>query len=163
MKKYVLIAILCAGLMLVTPLTGIASENKVSNNLPEYPDDVDGLVTELRVMIDEILEKYGHIPMISNLCNVILSLSNVIGKIIFCIAIIIIEIPIIILMLLFALSGFHYPATYMQGLLLGFILTYDDNCPPGTPLSLKLPLKSIYTRLETNDISDFNECPCLQE
>ena len=38
MKKEIIIALVCAGLMLVTPFTTIAQENKVSSNLIEQPD-----------------------------------------------------------------------------------------------------------------------------
>ncbi|UCF49087.1 MAG: hypothetical protein JSU91_04875 [Thermoplasmatales archaeon] len=75
MNKPILIALCCASLMLVTPLTSVAQENTVSNNLPEQPNDVEGLVAQLRVVIDEILEKYGHIPMVSSLCDVIIKLD----------------------------------------------------------------------------------------
>ena len=62
MKKPILITLLCTCLMLVTPLVGVAQENKISNNPSEQPD-IDGLVSHLRVVIDEILEKatrYGQ-------------------------------------------------------------------------------------------------------
>jgi len=100
MKKEILITLLCAGLMLVTPFITIAQENKVSNNLPEKPD-IEGLVAQIRVVIDKILQKYGHIPIINNVCSVILKLLELIGKIIFCITLLIIEIPLAILFLIF--------------------------------------------------------------
>ena len=68
MKKPILITFLCAGLMLVTPFSVVARENKISSNLTDEPD-IEGLVAELRVVIDEILQTYGHIPMVSNLFN----------------------------------------------------------------------------------------------
>ena len=38
MKKPILITLLCAGLVLVTPFTTVAQENKVSSNLSDEPD-----------------------------------------------------------------------------------------------------------------------------
>ena len=74
MKKTILITLMCATLILVTPFTTVAQENTISNNLPEKPNDVEGLVAKLRVAIDEILQKYGHIPSIAKQCGIILNL-----------------------------------------------------------------------------------------
>ena len=68
MKKYILIAMVFVSLMLITPFTVVARENKISSNLSEQPD-IDGLVAQIRVVIDEILQKYGHIPMVSHICD----------------------------------------------------------------------------------------------
>ena len=35
MKKYILIAMFCVGLMLITPLTVVAQENKIRNIITE--------------------------------------------------------------------------------------------------------------------------------
>ena len=37
-------------------------------------DDIDGLVAQLRVVINEILQKYGYNPMAAYLCNYILGI-----------------------------------------------------------------------------------------
>jgi hypothetical protein len=73
-KKTILITLCCASLILVTPFTTVAQENTVSNNVPEQPKDVEGLVAQLRVAINEILQKYGHIPSIAKQCGIILNL-----------------------------------------------------------------------------------------
>jgi len=41
MKKEILITLLCAGLMLVTPFTTVARENKITSNISEQPDIED--------------------------------------------------------------------------------------------------------------------------
>ena len=84
MKKEILIAIVFASLMLFTPFTTAAQENKVSNNLSEQPD-VEGVVAQLLVVINEILQKYGHNPMVRSLFNLILDLIWYPGKIIICV------------------------------------------------------------------------------
>ena len=164
MKKTIFITLLCAGLMLVTPFITIAQENKVSNNLPEKPD-IEGLVAQIRVVIDKILQKYGHIPIINNVCSVILKLLELIGKIIFCITLLIIEIPLAILFLIFEVLGIYNICELFLGLLILTASTFDSNCPPSTPLNnLLLPFQSLYTLLETKDITNLaKDCPCLQE
>jgi hypothetical protein len=72
MRKEILIAFICVSLMLVTPLTAVARENKISRNLTDE-SDVESLVTQLRVVVNKILEKFGHIPKVANFCNVILN------------------------------------------------------------------------------------------
>ena len=163
MKKHILIAFVCASLILITPFTVVAQENKISSNLTEQPD-IEGLVAQLRVVIDEILQKYGHIPMVANLCNMILDLSDLIGKILYCIALIIIFIPFAILFLFFGLVL----RLEQIGLAFGVyafitVMEYDLNCPPSTPF-FDWPLKSIYILSDTNDIPNLvNDCPCLEE
>ena len=46
--------------------------------------DVEGLVAQLRVVINKILQTYGHNPIIRSLCNMILDLTWFPGKNIIC-------------------------------------------------------------------------------
>ena len=157
MKKTILITLCCASLMLITPLTGVAQENTVSNNLPEQPDDVEGLVAQIRIVVDEILQKYGHIPIVRGLCNMILGLlSDLIGKIIYCITLIILAIPVGILGLFLGLVlRLEYIAYHFLGMALVLISKYDRNCPPSTPLNnLLSSFHPLYTLSETNDITN---------
>lgn len=165
MKKEIFIALFCTGLVFITPLTSIAQENKVNNSLSEQID-VNGLVVQIKTVMNEILEKYGHIPFVSNFGNLILNLLELIDKIIFCITLIIIFIPVAILFIFLGLVlGFKYIAYNIGAIALVLITEYDRNCPPGTPLFDWLsPLKTIYTLKDIDDITNLIEdCPCLQE
>jgi len=62
MKKEILIACICIILILITPFTVVAEENKITSNIVEEPD-VDGLVDQIRFVINEILQNYGHLPI----------------------------------------------------------------------------------------------------
>ena len=169
MKKTILITLCCASLMLITPLTGVAKENTVSNNLPEQPDDVEGLVAQIRVVIDEILQKYGHIPIISSLFNVILNLSITISQIIYCIFLrMSLRLSLILFGICFVLGifipGFHEVGAGIWLILLIVVSELDLYCSPYFPSNLNLPIKSIYTLLETNDMTNLSkDCPCLEE
>ena len=160
MKKEILIALLCAGLMLVTPFTAVAQENKISSNLKEQPD-VEELLTQIRVVIDEILEKYRHIPIIGNLCNMVLNSLGLLGNIIICILLIIIAIPIGLVAVILAILGFDNIALNLAALVFIIIDISGDYCTPYNSFISKLPLKSISTLIEINNISEL-DCPCLQ-
>jgi hypothetical protein len=163
MNKEILIASLFIGILLVTPFSVVARENTISTNLTEQPD-LEGLVAQLRVVIDEILQKYGHIPIVNNLCNIILGISDIIGRMIYCIFLIIILIPLVILFLIFdVLENEEVSYTLMLYIFIAGA-EYDLNCPPGNPFFWDWPFKLFYTLLGKNDISELvNDCPCLQE
>jgi hypothetical protein len=157
MKKEILVACICACLILVTPFTVVARENTLSNNLTDEPD-IEGLVAQLRVVIDEILQKYGYIPMIRTLCNYIHNTMNLIGKIILCAILWAIFIPIFIISELIYITmgwvhGFiPWLLDYVQLLLILMI---------GLECNFFGPLWNI---TETNDITNLaKDCPCLQE
>jgi hypothetical protein len=164
MKKPILITFCCAGLMLVTPLVGVAQENTVSNNLSELPNDVEGLVAQIRTVVDEILQRYGHIPIIAKQCGIILNLLELVGYMIICIFLIMLFIPVFILHTVFLLLRLEYLRQYMAMFTVGIgLLTYVF-CPPYNEFISKLPFQSIYTMLETKDnINTFDGCPCLQD
>ena len=168
MKKETLITLLCAILMLVTPFTTVAKESKINNNKIEQPG-IDELVAQLCIVIDDILEKYGHIPMVSNLCNAILSLSNIIGKIIYCIVFGIVIFLLLAFAKLMILIGLGDTMFCKALLLFTIALTigFSDECLPDIPfpkLFLNLSLNQIYTLSQTKDITNLaKDCPCLQE
>ena len=164
MKKTILITLLCASLMLVTPLTSVAQENTISSNIPDIPDDIKGLVEQIRAVADELYEKYGYIPMVMNLCNIIFISLDLIGQILLCIFLTMITIPLLLIVaVVFAILNVIPPIA--GGLLFIILSNYDRNCPPGTPFfDWFSSFQSIYTMLETKDnINTFDGCPCLQE
>ena len=161
MKKPFLITFLCASLILVTPFTGVAQENKVSNTLTEHPD-IDGLVAQIRVVINEILQKYGHIPIVNNLLQSIISLLLLFARITLCIFLIIIGIPIVILFFILFFLGMS--PDYLLFYVTLIFSTLDDFCLTYRPFISKLQLQSIVTQLETDNITySAKNCPCLQE
>jgi len=158
MKKEILITLLCAGLMLVTPFTTIAQENKVSSNLTDNPD-INGLIVQIRTVVNEILQKYGNIPMVRSLCNVIFNILDSFGLVLFCLFLEIILWPLVIIdTILFGVIGeLPYYLTLMCFLIAWII---DTECPD----PFKQSFQSIYTMLETKDnINTFDCCPCLEE
>jgi len=164
MKKEILITLLCAGMLLVTPLVGIAQENKISDSIPDMSDDVEGLIAKIRTVVNEVLEKYGHIPTVRGLCNVILNTLDSAGDMIICIFLIMLFIPVFILHTVFLLLGFENLRQYMAMFTVGIgLLTYVF-CPPYNEFISIPSFKFIYTMLETKDnINTFDGCPCLQE
>ena len=161
MRKNILVAFALSSLLIIAPLSVIAQENKISSNLTEQPD-IDGLVAQIRTVINEVLENYRHIPIISSLCNVILNLAWYPGNILYCIFLMGIIILLTIIFLLVFLIFLVIPPNLLD--LLGiFENEHFRNCPPFTPF-FDWPSKSIYTIIETKDnINSFDGCPCLQE
>ncbi|MBW2966677.1 hypothetical protein KY342_06255 [Candidatus Woesearchaeota archaeon] len=164
MKKEILITLLCAGLMLITPFTVVAQENKITANIVEEPN-IDGLVAQIRVVIDEIMEKYRHIPMVSNLCNVILNIIGLFGLIILCIFFISIAILLGLVVVILIYSNFDEAAYYIAAFVLIILLELNKYCNPFyPPFNLKLASKSISTLKDIDDITNLAKgCPCLQE
>jgi hypothetical protein len=161
MKKVIPIAFAIASLILIAPITGIASENKVSDNLPEQ--DIDELVVQIQNVIDEVLEKYGHIPMVRGLCNVIINSLDSIYWLLFCVFLVIITIPIFLIVTIIWTITEALPQI-LGSLLFLLVIIFGEDCSPSTSLNnLLSPFQSIFTISETNDISDFSDCPCLQE
>jgi len=162
MKKEILITLLCASLMLVTPFTTVARENTVSNNLPDEAD-IDGLVAQIRTVVDEILEKYGHIQVIGDFCNVILMIMDLSYLLLFCIFLVIITIPIFLLFVILMTLNIFPPT--IASLLFLLIRIFGDDCSPSTSLINLLPsLNALLNLSETRDITNLiMDCPCLQE
>ena len=175
MKKTTLITLFCVCLMLVTPFSVIARENTISSNLKEQPD-IERIVAQIRVVIDEILQKYGNIPMVKSIFTWILgyliwifsmliwifSYIKYFLIIIYCVSF------FIVLMLLVELANVVYNSGFsrLEDLILyfGLFLTFlyiGTGCGWFPPYN---PLKSFYTLLKTNDITNLaKDCPCLQD
>ena len=160
MKKEILITLLCADLMLVTPFTTIAQENKVSSNLTEKPD-INGLIVQIRTVVNEILQKYGNIPMVRGLCNVIL---NSLGLFVFwliCEIIFIICLLFVPVVWFCVIMGLGYIGQNIAWYISTIASTLDRECPDNP---FEQSFHSIYTMLETKDnINTFDGCPCLEE
>jgi len=158
--------------MLITPFTTIALENKVSNNLPKQPNDVEGLVAQIRVVIDEILEKFRHNSKVVNQCDIILKLLVLIIKLlllpfrlVFCIFFIIFSSALI--MVLVKLWD-KFPELENEIWMMVFFLDiiWAFTCAPSSfPFkSSILSLKTKYIISEPNYITkSFYSCPCVQE
>ena len=73
MKKNILIALVCASLILVTPFTVVAQENKIRNNITEE-FDVERIVAQIRNRINEKLVKYESKPKLTIFREIILYL-----------------------------------------------------------------------------------------
>jgi methionine-rich copper-binding protein CopC len=76
MMKKILITLVCATLMLITPFTVVAHENKITSTLIEE-SNVDRIVAQIKTRIDEKLEKYESKSNLTNLMEIILYLSDV--------------------------------------------------------------------------------------
>jgi hypothetical protein len=163
MKKEILIATLFASLMLVTPFTVVARENKVSDNLNDEIDKEE-LVVQIRTVVEEVLQKYGHIPMIRNIANRIFSLLDMNNLILYCIFLLMIALPLLLIVVIIFIITENLPP-YLGGLLFVTVAIYDRECSPPTSLiNLITPLKTIFTLTKITDtINLLKDCPCLQE
>jgi len=175
MKKEILITIFFTNLLIVTPFSIVARENTISNNLSEQTD-VEKLVFQIRTTVNEILQNYGHIPVVKGLCKMILNLIWYPGKMLKCTSFIIyIQFIGIILCLAFVSEAFFELCFYqLWALQIYFAILYiESGC---FPIGLFIFLgwvpdewpwglyKSIYIMLETKDITNLAiDCTCLQE
>lgn len=162
MKKEILITLYCAGLILVTPFTTIAQENKVSNNLTDKPD-IDGMVAQIRDMIDEVLEKYRYLPMVNNLFDMIINTLNSFGLILYCISLIIIAILLqSIVDIIWKITGETPQIIFSLLLLTALIL--DTECRSHISISNFLSqLRTKSSLKERSNVSDFSICSCNRE
>ena len=71
MNKKILITFICSSLILITPLTAVAKENKI-NNILTTESDIKGLIAQKHVLVNEILEKHGKILKETNNLHMIL-------------------------------------------------------------------------------------------
>ena len=161
MKKEILVTLCCASLMLVTPFTTIAQENKVSDNLTDKPG-IDSLVAQIRTVIDVISQKYSHIPMVRSLSNAIINLLGLIGLWILCTIIFIIAILLGLIVVILIFFNFDDVANYIAAFVFAILWELDSNCPD--IWDFIPPFKSLYHLSETKDITNLvKDCPCLQE
>ena len=129
--------------------------------------DVEGLVAQIRVVINEILQDYGYIPIIRTLGDKILNISDLFGLIIYCIFLLFLLIPVFIIVLILTSLGLGgtYLSINLLWLTLGLAAKMDSDCPPRDS---SLSLKSLFSinRTVSSDNSiliGFDECPCMQE
>jgi hypothetical protein len=61
MKKSILIALFCVSLMLITPLTVVAQENKIRSIITENPV-VDRFIAQINNRINDNMGKYENKP-----------------------------------------------------------------------------------------------------
>ena len=126
-------------------------------------DDVEGLVAELRIVINEILQEYRYNPMVSYLCNYILGILHSPIERLYCYLLLILFFPAMGLLLL--LAGFFYTGiirSYYLGLtvvrILGlWALTLDFTCSKYFFWRKIQPLRIIST------LTGLDECPCMQQ
>ena len=162
MKKEILIAILCTCLILVTPFSVVARENKISSNLTDEPD-VEELVAQIRTIVNDALQKFRHIPIVKGLCNMIINTIDMvgIGRLILCVFLFSLLIPLALIAGTFLVLDIDYFWQIFGGLTLIVAMIMDDWCSE----YYNSPFQSIYTMLETKPYPDYplDDCPCLQE
>ena len=160
------ITILFLGLAIQPSVATIQPKNI---DIKPNDDDIEGLVAQIRIVINEILQDYGHIPVIRTLYNKIVDILGLFGRILFCVFLIVLVIPLFIIFVIMGL--------FLQ---LGLIENYDigENlfwsilaiCLGLTFFcsNFKSPLKSL-SNIYSIDISNsstltgLDECPCMQE
>ena len=149
--------------VVVQPAIAIVQPEKIV--IESDVDDVEGLVAELRIVINEILHKYGHIPMIRTQCYKIIDVLNSFKILINCILIIILAIPLIIIVfsMLVLLIVENYLFQNLFYLLVAMLAYFDVNCRGNY-----LPFKSLsnINRIVASDSSSLTEidvCPCMKE
>jgi hypothetical protein len=123
-------------------------------------DDIKGLVAQLRDAINQILLKYGHIPMVRSLCNMILDLTWYPGKIIICGTLYIIF-SFIVALWVYAWQVFGFDGNSLFTLAMYvFALLLIADCIPWPYKSLK-PLSTLTGKNYISELA--SQCPCLQE
>ena len=176
MKKEILITILCASLIVITPFNVVAREKTISNNIVEQPD-VKEFINNYRVAVNEIFEEYSHIPMVFNLCKVLINFldSLSLGLILFCIFVYVEIFVCLVLTFFFFAIGLGYLGAYLAYWGLIGAMFADSYCHNKKEFSYDLYLnklsniKSIINadlsnlNVLNNRIEDFIDCPCLQE
>jgi len=131
---------------------------------------LDELVNKLQVLIGRILQKYGQIPVVKNLCNVILGALETIALFVFCFVFgLFVAIPLAILMLILFFTGITntYLGQVIFFAMFAIFFVWDYNCNFITfPVDLlfKSIINSASDILDTNDILDLaGNFPCLKE
>jgi len=169
MKKKILIAIICANLIFITPFTVVAKENKINNNMIARLN-IEGLVSKIRVLLDKILERYGQIKIVNNLCNLINEVLEKISLFLFCALFgILVAIPLAIIMLIMFFSGLtnSYIGQAIFFALFSIFFIWDFNCNFITfPVDIfqSLPFNSISPLINKKIYTEFSEnCSCLHE
>lgn len=94
MKKEIIAVIVYSCIMLITPFSVVAQEDKIISNLTDKLD-VKGSVFQHSIISNEIFEKYGSISKAANISSIILNLLGFIVKILYFIFYYVIWIPLL--------------------------------------------------------------------
>jgi hypothetical protein len=136
---------------------GVAVQPSMATVPPEkiiVEPDVESLVAQIRIVINEILQDYGHIPIVRSLSNKILGILDSFGTLLYCIFLWILLIPLFIIVLFMTFFGFGWSYIYWElvDLLLYIAITIDLDC------------RTSDSKLQLNSMSNLiYECPCMQE
>ena len=138
---------------------GVTVNPAIATVEPEkQPDDVEGLVAQIKDVVNEIQAKYGHIPMVRGLCNMIHSALGLVGNFLICTLLMLILVPCALLMMFFGLVlRMEYVGYIFANICLYIIVLSGDYCTPYNIQISEIPFNSLYTLSETKD------CPCLEE
>jgi len=175
-NKKIVIACLCSILILITPLV-VSKENKITIDIIEESiivepnvDDVEELVVQLRIVINEILQKYGHITKIRTQCNKIIDILDSFGLIVYCVYLLILIIFLIVLYFTLYFLGFDFMELFWR-FYVNFY-KFEEYCLSS---GSKLPLQSLsninrivasdsFTLTRLDDESNLvSRCPCMQQ
>jgi len=143
---------------------GLAIQPSIATVQPEKIDvepDVEGLVAQLRVAVNDILQRYGNNPMVRSLCNIILDLTWYPGKIIICLFLLICFILTFGLFIKL-LINFDIKIPQLEALAMfvfGLYLILFD-CYPGWPYKSLKPISTLTGKININNL--VNDCPCQQ-
>ena len=148
---------------------GLAIQPSIATVQPEKIDvepDINyakGLVAQLQVVINEILQEYGHIPIIRTLGNIIYNIIVIIWRVLYCTYLLIVAPLTFILALILTLLGIN--DIELVAWAYAYLYLFDKYC---FPLSSNSPLKSIsnINRIYTSDsptLTGLDDCPCMQE
>jgi hypothetical protein len=80
MNKKILILFIFASLMLMTPITAVARENKLIDNFKDQPD-AERIIIQIMSTANKMKEKYNYVSKASNTSGIILNLLSLIVRI----------------------------------------------------------------------------------
>ena len=104
-KKQIIISLICAALVFITPFVVVAQENEITEN-QKYESDLEGLVDQLKILINDILDNFGQFKLIKTLCNIILGALDTIVLLFLCFVFgMLVALPLALLMLILFFTG----------------------------------------------------------
>jgi hypothetical protein len=153
--------IICKGLAVAVILLfiGVGIQPAIATVQTEKQKDIEGLVAQIKVLIDEILVKYGDIPIVANICSMIsFILVYLFVRLALCIFLFILAIPVLFLYLIMLIKG----EIKWHELLINLHVSFTELVGWCNPLYF--PFHLFFSLTEKNDITKtFDGCPCLQE
>ena len=163
MNKKILLAVGITILFL-----GLAIQPSVATVPPKKIDvepDIEGLVTQLRVVINEILQDYSHIPIIRTLGNKIINILSLLGSIIICISLILLVSSLVIIFIIMGILGLKDNDIYsaLSIMILGLAISTMVFC---SGYFIQFKTLSNINRLYASDsptLTGLDECPCMQD